>query len=330
MSDCDVAPWAVTGVGSMPGTDLVESTRLVLGELPDLPHLVELPSRGVGADMIGRTLAMIDELGFDLQPSGWRLTGSSGADHRRARSLLAQDLDVLEEQADGYAGPLKLQLAGPWTLAASVERPRGDRLLADIGARRELAEALIEAAPRHAADVARRVPGARVVAQVDEPALPAILAGSVPTASGFHRHRSVDPPAASAALEPLFGALAGHAPVAHCCASDPPIRLLRGAGADAVSVDLLALSPEAVDALGGLLDGGGTAYLGVVATGSEPPEGGALADRVRRWLDLLGLDPDREGDRVRLTPSCGLAGADPALARRILGALVAAARDLRG
>lgn len=35
-----------TGIGSMPGTtddDFAEATRLVLGELPDLPHVPELP-----------------------------------------------------------------------------------------------------------------------------------------------------------------------------------------------------------------------------------------------------------------------------------------------
>ena len=83
---------------------------------------------------------------MDLQPAGWRLTGGTdpraSLDQRRARSLLLQDLDVLEELADGYTGPLKLQLTGPWTLAATVELPRGDKVLADHGARRDLAEAL--------------------------------------------------------------------------------------------------------------------------------------------------------------------------------------------
>jgi hypothetical protein len=71
----------------------------VLGELPDLPHLPELPARGAHAGMTARALAVVADLGFDLQPAGWRLTDAPGVDHRRARSLLAQDLDVLEEQA---------------------------------------------------------------------------------------------------------------------------------------------------------------------------------------------------------------------------------------
>ena len=88
-------------------------------------------------------------------------------------------------------GRFKIQVAGPWTLAATVERPRGDRVLADRGARRELAQALAEGLgdtwPTYAAAARMH----RLIVQVDEPALPAVLAGRVPTASGFHRHRSV-------------------------------------------------------------------------------------------------------------------------------------------
>ena len=172
-----------TGVGSMPGTDVREAIRTVWGELPELPFLPELPGRGVTASMIGRTTAVITDLGFDLQPAGWRLTNAPGIDHRRAMSLLAQDLDALEELTQGYTGPLKLQLTGPLTMAAALERPRGDKVLGDIGARRDLAQALGEGIRRHLADVQRRVPGASLVLQLDEPALPAVLAGQALTAS---------------------------------------------------------------------------------------------------------------------------------------------------
>ncbi|MGZ4470290.1 MAG: methionine synthase, partial [Nocardioidaceae bacterium] len=229
-----------TGVGSMPGEDAAafeEAVRLVLGETPDLPFLPELPGRGAPASMTGRALAVMAELGADLQPAGWRLTDAPGVDHRRARSLLAQDLDALEERTQGYDGRFKIQVAGPWTLAATVERPRGDRVLADHGARRELAQALAEGLAAHVADVRRRLPGAELVVQVDEPALPAVLAGQVPTASGFNRHRSVDPAGASPALEWVLGAVrdAGAVPVVHCCASDVPVALLVGAGAGGLS-----------------------------------------------------------------------------------------------
>lgn len=66
-----------TGIGSHPGTeqrDFDEAVRIVLGELPDLPYLPEVPGRGAHANMIGRAVAILSGLGADLRPAGWRLT----------------------------------------------------------------------------------------------------------------------------------------------------------------------------------------------------------------------------------------------------------------
>jgi len=318
----------------MPGEDVHEAVRIVLGELPDLAHLPELPGRGVTAGMTARALAVVADLGFDLQPAGWRLTDAPGVDHRRARSLLGQDLDALEEHA-GVAEPgheVKIQVAGPWTLAATVERPRGDRVLADHGARRELAQALAEGLRTHVADVRRRLPGASVLVQVDEPALPAVLAARVPTASGFGRHRSVDRPAASEALEWVFAAItdSGATPVAHCCAGDVPIALLRGAGARGVSVDLEVLDAAGYDELGTTLDEGERVFLGVVPSlpPVHVPTEKQVVERVLRLLDMLGFDPDEVAAQLVLTPSCGLAGATPAYAREALALVRASASRL--
>lgn len=326
-----------SGVGSMAGDDVVEAVRVVLGELgeaPGLPHLPELPARGIWAGMTGRALGLCPDLGFDVQPAGWRLTGGApGPDQRRAASLLAEDLDALEEQAQGFEGELKVQVAGPWTLAAGVERPRGDRLLADHGARRELAQALAEGVRRHLDDLARRIPGATPVLQLDEPALPAVLAAQVPTASGFGRHRSVDPPRASEALAWVLAAAGERPSVVHCCAAEVPVDLLTGAGADGVSVDLAVLDVAAYDALATLLEGGGRVHLGVLpgAPGSAPGPGvRAVVDRVRVWLDMLGLDPAEVADRLVLTPACGMAGAPEAYSREVLGVLRRAAAELPG
>lgn len=318
-----------TGIGSMPGEDFGESLRIVLEELPDLPHLPELPARGTSADMIGRTAALVDGLGFDLQPAGWRLTDAPGIDHRRARSLLAQDLDVLEELTQGYQGRLKLQVTGPWTLASAVEKPRGDKVLSDTGARRDLAQALAEGVRTHLADVRRRVSGATLLLQVDEPALPAVMTGRVATSSGFSRHRSVTPPLASEALEWVFAA-AGETPVvAHCCAADAPVALFRGAGAAGVSIDLDVLVAGEYDALATVLDEGGRVLLGAApSTGATAPTTKTVVERVRRLLDMLGLDPAEVADQLVLTPACGLAGADPAYVRGVLRALREAAAEL--
>lgn len=330
-----------TGVGSFPGAeqrDFDEALRLVVGELGDagLLFLPEVPGRGIGAGIIGRTLGMVTELDADLQPAGWRLTGTSGApavDQRRARSLLGQDLDSFEDQASGAPGPVKVQVAGPWTLAATVERPRGDKILADHGARRELAQALALAVTDHVADVRRRVPGAaRIVVQVDEPALPGVLAGAVPTASGFGRHRTVHPPEASEALGWVLDAArdAGAEPWVHCCAADAPLALLRGAGAAGLAVDLALVDAAGHDVLAEALEAGESIVLGVVPS-TDPdaaPTEKDVVGGVHRWLDVVGLDLGQVTDRIVLSPACGLAGASSAWAVQALRLLRSAARSL--
>ena len=46
----------LTGVGSVPGTDVADWPTRISDQIPELPHVPELPQRGPGADMIGRTL----------------------------------------------------------------------------------------------------------------------------------------------------------------------------------------------------------------------------------------------------------------------------------
>ncbi|MGH3423431.1 MAG: methionine synthase [Nocardioidaceae bacterium] len=323
---------SATGIGSMPGEDFASTMRLVTDELPELVHLPELPARGAHASMVGRSAALLEGLGADLQPAGWRLTDAPGLDQRRAVSLLAQDLDMLEETLQGYDGRLKVQVAGPWTLAATIERPRGDRVLADHGARRDLAQSLAAGIGAHVADVRRRVGGAGLLVQVDEPALPAVLAGRIPTASGFGRHRTIDVSEADRALRWTVEAVraAGAAPVVHSCAGDVPVGLLAGAGFDALAFDPGEVDRGAYDDFSAAFDGGLDLWPGVVPT-TEPagePSDRDLVRRVRGFLGALGFDPDGTGGRVVVTPSCGLSGASPAWARRALTLARTTARAL--
>lgn len=315
-----------TGVGSLPGDDLVTALKVVLDTYDgatDVPHLPELPARGITAGMVGRTLALVSGIGVDLQPAGWRLTDAAGVDVRRAKSLLDQDLDLLEEHSQGYAGAFKVQVTGPWTLSATVEKPRGDKVLSDFGARRDLAQALAESVRDHVRDVRRRMRDVtRLVVQVDEPALAAVMGGGVPTASGFGRHRVVHPPEASEHLEWLFAAIAaeGAEPWAHACAPESPLALLRGAGARGLVVDLSVVDGAGHDALAEALEAGDVAVLGVVPS-TDPgtaPSDTALTERVVRWLDMLGLDPEVVAPHLGVSPACGLAGASYDWARRAM------------
>ena len=315
-------PAATTGLGSLPGESNRDWIKLVL-EAVTIPFLPELPARPYG-DMVSRAIAVLSELTCDLQPSGWRLTGGTGTsaslDQRRARSLVEQDLDVLEEVADGYTGPLKVQLAGPWTLAALVERPRGDKALADFGARRDLAEALAQGIQEHVAQVRRRVPGADLVLQLDEPLLPAVLAGGVPTASGWGKHRGVDGPAAVELLSHSIEAASPATTVVHCCAARPPIQVFRKAGAAGVAVDLALLNDPAWEQVAMAVEDGIVLYAGVIPTTGPVPHPEQAAELLtRRWHEL-GLSVPSLADVV-LTPACGLAGLSPDEARARLEAL---------
>ncbi|MGV9767089.1 methionine synthase [Micromonospora tulbaghiae] len=325
-------PWptgAATGIGSLPGTDIAEAQRIVLGELPDLPHLPELPARGPGADIVGRTAGLLVELPVELYAGRWRIAPRPGRDLRRARDLMERDLDQLAEQAEEYAGPVKVQAAGPFTLAAALELPIGGRMLRDPGAVRDLAGSLGDGLRGHVEAVARRLPRASVLLQLDEPSLPAVLAGRVPTESGFGTHRPVETEVARALLRDVMDA-AGVPALVHCCAPDTPLELIRSAGAVGVALDLSLVTD--LDPLGEAIDAGLGLLAGAAPT-LPPPSGRAptsaeVADRVRGVWDRLGFPRRRLAEQVVVTPACGLAGATPAYARAVLAACRDAGRRL--
>ncbi len=99
------------------------------------------------------------------------------------------------------------------------------------------------------------MPGARVVLQLDEPSLTAVLRGQVRTASGYRTYRAVDRQVVEAGLRDVIAA--AEAPVAvHSCAPDVPFALLRRAGAAAISFDFGLLTDRDDEAVGEAVEGG--------------------------------------------------------------------------
>jgi len=294
-----------TQIGSWPGTDMGAAQRIAFAETPDLPCLVELPARAVGAGMIGRTAAILVDLPIDLQPAGWRIASGAARDQRVARSLLRADLDQLEEAAQGYAGPVKLAFAGPWTMAATVEQTRGDKVLADHGARRHLAGSLAEGITQLRDELARRLPDMSVRWQLDEPMLAMVAGGAVATASGFSRFRSVDTPELVATLDTVITAVDDC--WLHSCASDLPIDAMLRTAATGLSVDASLISSPGWDLFGPALEAGTEVALGVVATDGPVPTADQVGAAVLRRWESLGLDASALV-RLWLTPTCGLAG----------------------
>lgn len=316
-------PWpagAATGLGSLPGTDPVEAARLVLGESPDLPYLPELPARGLGADMIGRTGSLLVDLPVEWQPHGWTLTSRGGRDLRQARDLLRRDVDAVTELGDGVP-VLKVQLCGPVTLAASLELPNLHKVLTDYGALRDLTGSLAEGARTHLAEIAARLPGTALVLQLDEPSLPAALAGAIPTPSGYGTVRALDRSLAESAVAEVLGAAAAGHRVVHCCAKSAPVGLLRSAGADAVALDAAQLAAKDLDAVGEAVDSGAAIWLGVVpAVDAQISLDGARRTVLDFW-QRLGFAPADLASTVVPTPACGMAGAGHGYARRAMRVL---------
>jgi Cobalamin-independent synthase, Catalytic domain len=321
-------PWpvgAATGVGSMPGTDITEAQRLIFGEFPDLPHLAELPERGPGADMIGRSAGLLVDLPVQIYAGRWQMAPRTGRDMRRTADLLARDLDQLSELGDGFAGTFKVQSTGPWTLAAEIDLPIGGRLLRDAGAVRDLTDSLAEGLRRHVAEVRRRMPRATVLLQLDEPGLPAVIAGHVPTESGLSVYRAVDGADAATGLRTVSGAV-GVPVIVHCCAPDVPLQVVRDAQAVAVGLDLSLVKD--LDPLGELLEAGLGLFAGAAPT--RPPGLGAkqLAENVRSLWTRLGFPIAQMPRQVVVTPACGLAAASGPFVRSTLKACREAGRRL--
>jgi len=345
------APGSATGIGSMPGTDPAEAMRVVAGELADFPHLPELPDRGPGADLTGRAAGLLIDMPAEVTPRGWRLAERPGRDLARARSMLSADLDVLEEVLQGFRGPVKIQLCGPWTLAATMELPRTMNVaLADPGAVSDLAASLAEGVAAHVAEVAKRLPGAQPVVQFDEPALPAVTAGLVPTASGLSRLAAVEADTVQDRLSQVLASAHGYT-VVHCCATTVPFGMIGAAGADGLAFDLSRLRRGEEDALAGSAEAGMGLLTGAIpalpgeADGSRGPSEASeasdtrgsrirgagrngrrgdadaareTAERVIRLWRRLGLPLAGCAAQAVITPACGLAGASPAQARAAL------------
>lgn len=252
------------GLGPMPGTDLVQAADVVLSETPT-PHLPQLPARGVGSDLVGRTAALMP-LNLDIGPRSWRVTRRPQLATMRARDQFERDLDLLEELWAGRLAAdsaIKVQLAGPWTLAAQIEMANGHRVITDRGAIRDIADALVHAVGEHRGDVEKRF-GARTLLQLDEPYLGAVLAGTVKGATDYEEIPAVS----EERVLDVLGAFGQ--PLVN---SQRPLY-----GADWFTVDLAGRVD--LDALAGALDRGARIAVPVM----EPRE-------VFNIFDRLQIDP---------------------------------------
>lgn len=320
-------PGTATGLGPFPGLDPLEAARIVLSELPGLPFLPELPARGVGADAVGRTAGLLTGLHVEVATGVWRFVPRPGRDEQRARAALVTDLDAFEEAAEGYEGPGKVRIVGPWTLAGSIELARGEKALADAGAVRDIAASLAEGLARHRDDINRRLPSlTRLVVQVDEPLLAAVVAGELATASGWGRIRTYERAVVADGLRQVLASVAGDAATAGVWIGAAPLDggLLRDAGAGFIGLDGAVLDTVDEDEIGETIDAG----LGLLVAGVplDPPQNDprpAMAPVTGLWK-RLGFPVDQLPRTVAVAPAEGLeqvdSGAVPAVIKRAVEA----------
>ena len=332
-TDPDVPGVVGTALGAMPGTDVVESVTLLRGELgaPHISFLPVLPARGPAADPVARTAAVLDDLYADRQPHGLRVSGVPGKDSRSARALLAGDVNVLADVIGAESGPddapVKTQLIGPLSLAARLHLHAGERALKDHGARRDIADSLASGVLEHVRAVRAAAPGRDVLVQLDEPELARVLAGGLPTMSGYRTLRAVPAAEARRSLTAVVEACrsAGAAGVTLRLPPGVDPRLARETGADAVQVPAPAGTVHDWEPLAALVEDGMQLWLGLV-----PAAGGTAralaADVWSVWRDL-GL-PAAALDRVRITPREELDALGPAELREVLARVTGTASAL--
>ena len=322
-------PGTATGLGPFPGVDPLEAARIVfteLGDPPGLPFLPELPARGVGADAVGRTAGLLADLHAEVGTGAWRFVTRPGRDAHRARTTLTTDLDAVEEAAEGYAGPLKLRIVGPWSLAASLELGKGEKALVDEGAVRDIAGSLAEGLSRLCHDLRRRLPGlSRLVVQVDEPLLAAVMAGELATASGWGRLRLYERSVVEDGLRQVLATVA-QPDLAGVWTGAGGVdgALLRAAGAGFVGVDGAVLDSVDEDEIGEGIDAGLGLLVACVPLETEPFDPRPVTEPVRSLWRRLGFALEQLPPTVAVTPVEGLeqraVAAVPAVLRRAVEA----------
>ena len=328
---------AVSGVGPWPGTDALEAASAVVGDLVDTPSEVEgrpfavqLPARGPWGDATGTAVALLADLPTELGPHGWKLADHSGRDLERARAFAREDLDALAVAAHGYAGPLVLPARGPFTLAAEVYLARGDLVLSDHGALRDVVASVAEGVAARVADVRRVVPGAEVGVLLHEPLLAQVLAGVVPGFSGRAPLRRVPGPVVAEGLSALAdtvrGAGAAHV-VVHGGTAWSALAAVRASSADGAGLAVAGIGERGWEEVAVLVEAGRTLWAELPPQASSQcagPDVRGQADVLLRPWRTVGLPATGLRDVV-LVAAAPPATATPDDARSALAGLVRAA-----
>lgn len=293
------------GLGELPGKSAAEVADIIQGETGDLLHIPQLPARGLGADLIGRTVGLLDMINVDRGARSWVMSTRPSRLTHLTGDFLDMDLDACEETWGTGVDKLKIQVAGPWTLGARIELANGHRVLSDRGAMRDLTQALIAGIDAHARKVAGRF-RAEVQVQIDEPELKSLIDGSLPGTSTFDIILAVNVADASERLQQVFSSIEGPTYL-NLTGQIPTWDVARGAGADTVQISMDQVrGNEHLDGFGETITSGIRLGLGIT-TGKDVVD--ELLERPRqkavevaRFFDRLGVGRNYLVDAVDIHP----------------------------
>ena len=290
------------GLGELPGASIIAAADIVAGETGDLRQLPILPARGM--DVVGLTTGILPGINVDAGPRSWVLSTRPQLRTRRMWDRVEADLDQCEQAWGTRIDAVKIQVAGPWTLSASIELSNGHRALTDAGALRDLTESLIAGIQEYSADVRARF-DTEVYVQLDEPLLAQVRDGSLPGTSQFDEIPSIN----DADLGERLSGVIERAEVRYLNQTGyPPLwkaAQITGVETCQVTLDTVRGS-EQYDGMGHALAAGMRVGLGMTRAGDDR-DPRHLAVNVARMWDELGLDRTLLTHAVDVHPRGGVA-----------------------
>ena len=290
------------GLGELPGASIIAAADIVAGETGDLRQLPILPARGV--DVVGLTTGILPGINVDAGPRSWVLSTRPQLRTRRIWDRVEADLDQCEQAWGTRIDAVKIQVAGPWTLSASIELSNGHRALTDTGALRDLTESLIAGIQEYSADVRARF-DTEVYVQLDEPLLAQVRDGSLSGTSQFDEIPSIN----DADLGERLAGVIERAEVRYLNQTGyPPLwKVAQVAGVETCQVTLDTVrGSEQYDGIGHALAAGMRVGLGMTRAGDDHDPRHLAVDVARMW-DELGLDRTLFTHAVDVHPRGGLA-----------------------
>ena len=290
------------GLGELPGASILAAADIVAGETGDLRQLPILPACGV--DVVGLTTGILPGINVDAGPRSWVLSTRPQLRTRRIWDRVEADLDQCEQAWGTRIDAVKIQVAGPWTLSASIELSNGHRALTDTGALRDLTESLIAGIQEYSADVQARF-DTEVYVQLDEPLLAQVRDGSLPGTSQFDEIPSIN----DVDLGERLAGVIERAEVRYLNQTGyPPLwKVAQVAGVETCQVTLDTVrGSEQYDGMGHALAAGMRVGLGMTRAGDDHDPRHLAVDVARMW-DELGLDRTLLTHAVDVHPRGGLA-----------------------